>query len=110
MRLAVCLLFVLFGWSSLESGLYWNMMRRRVVLGLAEPEVANRFALWSLAGALSVVSVVTMTGVGLAGRNPLEDPLNMLVTGISGLVASAALVLAFLPPERYLAWVRGESA
>ena len=100
------LMFGLFGWSALESALWWNMTRRRRALGLAEAEVVNRFALWAIAGLMSLVSVGSMTVVGLAGRNPLEDPVSLLIMGVSGLVSSATMVLR--PPSlgRELLWGR----
>ena len=43
---------VIFAWTALESFRYWNLLRRRVPLGLADPLVANRFFLWGVFGAL----------------------------------------------------------
>lgn len=104
------LMVALFGWAAVEAGLYWMKLRRRMVLGLAEREVVNRVALWGIAGLMSVLSSGTMTAVGLRGTNPLEDPATLLLTGIGGLISSGALVLAFLPPQSYLAWIRSERA
>lgn len=100
------LMLGVFGWTAVEAGLYWLKMRRRRAIGLAEPEVINRFALWCISGTMSVVSSSVMTVTGLAGINPSQDPTTLLVTGLGGLVSSAALVLAFLPPKSYLAWIR----
>ncbi len=104
------LMILLFGWFALESALCWERMRRRSFLGLAVPEVQNRVALWSLAGAASVLSVTVMTLAFLFGRNPIEDPATLTVVGISGTVSSGAMLLAFLPSRSYLAWVRARRA
>ena len=46
-------------WGSVEALRYWNRMRRRVRLLLADPVVSNRFLLWGLgAGAAGVGSAV----------------------------------------------------
>ena len=104
------LMLGLFLWSSIESVSYWLKMRRRRAFGLAEPEVVNRFALWGISGVASVMSILATTSVGLRGTNPLEDPAALLVTGISGVIASTSMVLAFMPPKAYLAWLRREGA
>jgi hypothetical protein len=37
-------------------------------------------------------------------------PLALLVTSVCGFTSSAALVLTFLPPARYVSWFRQQSA
>lgn len=41
---------VSYAWTAAESLRYWGLLRRRLVLGLADPLVANRFLLWALSG------------------------------------------------------------
>jgi len=101
------LLLATFCWTSIEAASYWWKLRRRERVGLVEREVTNRMALWCIAGTSSLCSSAIATVVGLTGIDPLADPMASLVTGVAGLAASASLVLAFLPPKAYLAWVRG---
>jgi hypothetical protein len=37
-------------------------------------------------------------------------PLALLVTSVCGFTNSIALVLTFVPPKRYLAWLRAQAA
>lgn len=103
--LGQALMFVLFGWSASESGLYWLKMRKRRKLGLAEPALVNRFALWAISGVASILSTTATTLTGLRGVSPLDDPATLLVMAGSGLVSAAAMVLAFMPPPAYQAWL-----
>ena len=100
------LMVAVFGWSAIESALYWRKLLRRAAVGLADPEVVNRVGLWCVSGVASVLSSVTTLSVGISGLNPFQHPVALLVVALSGLVSSSSLVLAFLPPERYRAWVR----
>jgi hypothetical protein len=86
---------------------YRAIMRRRLALGLADPVVVNRFALWALVSIGSVVinTVGTVMGVQ-AGGNALDDELLVIVTGSIGMIDSVGIYLAFLPPRRYEAWIR----
>jgi hypothetical protein len=95
-----------FGWTAWESFRYWAVLRRRVPLGLADPLVVNRVALWGLTGLSSFcingVSVRTV----LTGINVLDDATTMIVTGILGTTNTVCLFLAFLPPAWYAARIR----
>lgn len=100
-------------WAGGESLRYWRLMRRRLALGLADPVVTNRFALWGIGigcGAISTLLallsiVLTSDAVGLDARYSL---------GISAvaLISAITLFLAFLPPQRYIRFLeaRAESA
>lgn len=103
------LMLAVFGWSAVESALYWQKLRRRAAIGLAEGEVVNRVGLWCVSGAASVLSTLIALAVGFAGSNPFQHPAVLLVVALSGLVSSASMVLAFLPPQRYRSWVQGRS-
>jgi hypothetical protein len=95
-----------FGWTAVESLAYWALLRRRVALGLADPLVVNRVLLWGAVG-LSTTVINLANGVaGWRGVDVLRDPSTMLVTGIFGSFNAVALWLAFLPPERYVRFVR----
>ena len=105
-------------WACFESLRYWRNMRRRNSIGLADPIVTNRFALWAIwTGAFAtlptlalILRVVVPLWLGDTQQGPGEQlavltsllsvlRIAMLMTGIVGAVA---LVLSFFPPQRYL--------
>lgn len=97
------LLVAVFGWAGVESARYHGLLRRRLAIGLAEPEVASRFLLWAVsmlaaAGLILIVSVLRMSGARIA-----EHPLPMLLTAVAGLTVSASWYLAFLPSRAWVA-------
>jgi len=99
-----------YGWSTLESLRYWGLMRRRLVLGLADPVATNRFLLWAVAGAAMVVGAGANLLASIATPLSVMHPLALLVTSVCGFTSSAALVLTFVPPARYLTWLRARTA
>lgn len=95
------------GWAGFEALRYHALLRRRVALGLADPVVANRMLLWGLMGGVAFGCVVVDTLLLYSGIPRARDVLLPLVTAVAGLVVSACMILAFWPPEAYLARVRG---
>jgi hypothetical protein len=94
-------------WTATEALRYHAMLRRRAILGLADPAVANRIFLFGLMAAVGV-GCVAIDGLLLYSGIPrARDVLLPLVTAVSGLVTSACTLLAFWPPAAYLARVRG---
>ncbi len=108
-RLSVNLSFVvLFCWMSLEALSYHRLMRKRLLLGLADPVVVNRFLVWGLGSGLCVLCV--LAGALLYLTNTLQDvqgPLFGVPVAAAGFVNSITWWLTFFPPGRYLDWVRG---
>ena len=98
------------GWTSVESFRYFLNFRRRLRLGLAEAPVCNRFLLWALAsGAWVCVSV--LAGILLTfADNPLDGGGFTVCVGAAGLVNSVCMTLCFMPPARYLEWLRRRAA
>ena len=96
-------------WGAAEALAYWDKMRRRAALGLADPLVANRFLLWAIgAGAAGLGSAIG-TGVQLVtGRPPLEQSWLTMSSSLHGLVSAVALWLAFVPPAAYRRWLRAK--
>jgi hypothetical protein len=93
-----------FLWASLESLAFWRMMRRRTLLGIADPLLTHRFALWGIA--LGVGSAnLSASFVGLVLRRA-PPGVTELAIGIAGVLCAVCLTLAFLPPRRYQAWIR----
>ena len=99
-----------YGWLGLEGMLEWTKSRRRLVLGLADAAVSNRFLMWGLFGISTTILssfllFLQITTVG--GSQSLPGQLAMT---LFGLVSAGTVILAFFPPERYLAWVRARHA
>ena len=101
---------VAYGWPALESLRYYTLVRRRLSLGLAEPLVVNRFLLWGIACsssvAANVVNVVTASrGLSIVAHAPV-----LVISALSGVLASVLLILAFLPPPSYVRLIEGRAA
>lgn len=92
-------------WITVESLHYWALMRRRRTLGLADPLVTNRFALFATASLLAAGAIWTAALPGLLDLAPAEQmriaPLTLSVTGTLGFGAISAYWLAFFPPGWY---------
>jgi len=89
-------------WGSIEALRYWRLMSRRTRLGLADPEVTNRFLLWGVgAGAAGLGTTVGTVAQWWTGLPPLAIPWVTLSSSLHGLVAAIAMWLAFLPPAAY---------
>ena len=59
-----------YAWTALEALRYRSLMVRRLALGLAEVEVANRFLLWAIAGIGAFAGSSTMSAVSFMGARP----------------------------------------
>lgn len=108
-------------WACVESLRYWRRMRRRTQVGLADPVVSNRFALWAIwtgafaglptaALVLRVVLPMTVPDPNDAGAIEalMTDVLAQLrlLLAVTGVIGVGALVLSFFPPAWYLARLR----
>jgi hypothetical protein len=91
-----------FAWAAVESLGYHGRMRRRLALGLADPVVTDRFRLWGIASAATVIGFAIFFAARLAGPHMAESPPVLAATSCVGLVAATSLWLAFLPPEAYV--------
>lgn len=101
-------------WLFLESTGHARRMRRRVRLGLGDPIVANRFALWSIwTGALACIPlfVLSLRALGLLVEPVPGEPLPaslraiLIVLAAGGGAALGAGWLAFFPPASYRRWI-----
>ncbi len=99
------------GWGALEALIYWRRLKRRLPLGLADPVIANRFALWGLAaGAACLGTAIGVLYSALTGHAFLDSPAILASSSVHGLVAACSMWLAFVPPRRYVRWIAGDAA
>lgn len=104
---------VFFVWACREALHYWNAMRRRLALGLADPVVVNRFLLFGVWTAgmvgLWLNAVAARLLFHLTGGNASEPTL-YLTGSVCGLVQIVSIWLAFFPPRAYLRRVARSAA
>jgi hypothetical protein len=97
-----------YAWSAAEAGRYAARLRRRSRLGLADPAVARRIALWSAACA-AAVAIHVASGVNRFVATEGTHPAVLAVSSALGLGAAACLWRAF-SRERVAADGRAVSA
>lgn len=98
------------GWTGVESLRYHARLRKRARLGMVDPVVRNRMALWGAMGVIAFATVVLDTLLLLSGDETARKLLLPLATSLSGLAISVCLALAFMPPRAYLAALRRAAA
>ncbi len=91
-------------WLGLEAWLYFGAMQRRVALGMAEPIVANRFLLWTIASGTGVVFLCTSVPPMFLTEGLLVE-IDMYLFAAAGLATAGAYWLAFFPPNAYRKFV-----
>ena len=93
-------------WASTR---YCQLLRRRSTLGLAEPVVANRIQLWSVASwAITLQYSYSITRLTLTGQSSTSGPETMVISSL-GLLAAGTMLLAFFPPPWYLRHIEGSA-
>lgn len=98
-----------FAWASWEALRYCRMLRRMASLGLADPLVANRIALWGVAsGLIGFLFLLNPVAKALAGIAP-ENLGLLLLLSLVGLIVAVCVSLAFFPPRAYLRWIGGQA-
>jgi len=94
--------YALNGWASTR---YWQMLRRRLSLGLVDPIVVNRILLWSAAAwAITLQYLYSTIRMAMTGESSVTGFGVALVSSL-GLVAAGTMLLAFFPPRSYLLWL-----
>jgi hypothetical protein len=90
-------------WSGFR---YHALLRRRLRLGLADPAVANRIWLWSIAA--STVTLQYSYTLAVPWLNSLFDAAKVAPAfiGTLGVVIALCITHAFYPPRGYLRWIR----
>jgi hypothetical protein len=97
-------------WAAAESLRYRAIVDRRIRVGLADPVVSNRLLLWGLMSLFVTVGILLNMTAGFLGVNAVESPAVLIGSSATGLGQAVLLVLAFVPPRAYLAWVRRSAA
>ncbi|HBZ69397.1 MAG TPA: hypothetical protein DEP35_06560 [Deltaproteobacteria bacterium] len=100
---------VSFGWAFMECGRYHRLLRRRLQLGMADPVVTNRFGLYAAATGLAVVTNLVGWVFWRRHLEMVTDPVGGPLLLVLGVTSSTLMMLAFLPPRVYLAWVRARA-
>jgi len=98
------------GWGAFESLRWWDRMRRRQALGLADPVVTNRFLLWGVANVTTFAIFLTTM---MMPRSDAEVSMSSaMIISISLLTVLAAGVqwLAFFPTQGYLRMLRSRGS
>jgi hypothetical protein len=98
-----------YAWLGLEGMLEWRSSRRRLALGLADPVVSNRFLMWGLFGISTTTLSLFLLFLQIVSPEGTRSLTGQLATTVFGLVSSGTVMLAFCPPQRYLAWVRARA-
>jgi len=99
-------------WTAAEAIRYWKLMRKRVALNLANPLVANRFLLWTIASMSTVASIWLVevpTFLGFERMSAAAEhvtQITMLWTSGFGIATIGTYWLTFFPPTWYRARFR----
>jgi hypothetical protein len=94
-----------FVWTGSEAYRQWRMARRRLAVGIGDPVVTNRFALWCAVGVFCTANNLVSTWLQSRGMGPVAHPAGAALIALSGVISAALLWLVFMTPERYRAWV-----
>jgi hypothetical protein len=93
-------------WMSFECFRFHAKARRRLAIGLAEPMVVNRLALWGAGIGASAVGYAFTTVHRLAYGLGLKEHVWALTSvSMLGMVSAICLGTAFFPPTAYRRWV-----
>jgi hypothetical protein len=94
-------------WGSAESLYYWTRLRRRSKLGLADSVIVNRFLMWGLgAGFAGIGTAIGVAAEAATGIPTLQIPWVVTSSSAFGFAAAVSIYLAFVPPERYVRYIR----
>lgn len=94
-----------FGWTGIEALICWVRARRRARIGLGDPVVANRFALWGAGSTIAFGLDVALAMLALSGADFARDALPRLLISVSGLANAVVWFLSFTPPAAYSRWI-----
>lgn len=92
---------ITYGWAALEAGTRARMQRRQLAIGLGDASVCDRLRLFTALAICVVCGAATNAGAIAAGLVPLEEPLVLIATTLSGTTLAITAWLAFAPPAFY---------
>jgi hypothetical protein len=95
-----------FLWTAIEAFRLWSRLRKQAALDLADPVVVNRILLWALVGVSGLLAAGAPLWAVANGHHTMVHAPTRLACAIGTLLSSVCIQLAFLPPQRYLRWVR----
>ena len=110
LRLFMGELAIPLAWGTYESLRYWELLRKRVRLGLADPVVADRMRLWGIAEFAACVINVSTTVAALFGIDFAVASVGAFVIAPLGTLAAVSTWFAFIPPAAYLRRVVSRAA
>jgi hypothetical protein len=97
-----------FGWAGIEAFAQYLRARRRMQHGLCDPMVCNRFLLWGLYGALSLV--VSLLILPMYLHYERHGQFATLWDGLSSAAETLSIAMiwcVFFPPLFYRRWITG---
>ncbi len=98
-------------WAAFECFRYSTMLRKRAALGLAEPMIAHRIWLWGISAIASVfIILIDMGSWGVSAQPLAATQIGLHLMSSFGLVATAAIGLAFFPPAVYVRMIERHAA
>lgn len=98
------------GWVAFECVRFHAKLQKRLRLGLADPFVVHRVALWAVALGASFTAYATsfvhrmVYGTGIRFHAWAVGIISLLAT-----VTAVGIFLAYFPPARYRAWIEARS-
>ena len=98
------------GWSASESLGYHSRLRRQLALGIANPVVVNRFLLWGVSSAASVIGTGVNAWFAWSGPLSVLHPAALLASAVCGGAGSIVMLLTFVPPARYVRFIESRHA
>lgn len=97
-------------WMAFECFRFHGKLRRRAKIGLAEPLVVHRVALWGMGiGASAVGYGVSLIHRLAYGTGLREHVWALSLVSILGMVSAISLGVAFFPPPPYRRWAERQT-
>lgn len=87
-------------WWSAESVLFGRRLRKRLALGIGDPEMVVRFDLWAAAALSHACMFACLMLCALVWRRPAAElPGVLAVLGVTGLLSALSVYGSFHPPQ-----------
>jgi hypothetical protein len=88
-----------FAWTTWEAALQYAASRRRLAIGLGDRATSNRFLLWAVFGASTLILSGVFALLHQLGIPTVTSPFMHVTSAIMGAISSLSIWLAFLPPK-----------